>query len=60
VNVILKSVVYRISSILIVQLITWVLFRTIYMNLLLILLDSLLRTTYYYTFEKIWDKIMKK
>jgi len=55
---IVKTLVYRVGSIALAQSLSWILFRRIEFNAIVLMVD-LIQTGYYYIFEKVWNEIEK-
>ena len=56
-ELLLKSVAYRIFSIVITIFVTWLITGNIFSALTVGIIDSFLKIIYYYVFEKMWKNV---
>ena len=53
---ILKSIIYRIASLIWIQVMTWVLWGSLNTNLIVFITDIVITTPFYYFYDWIWDR----
>jgi uncharacterized membrane protein len=56
-ELLLKSIAYRVFSIVITIFVTWIITGNIFSALTVGFIDSFLKVIYYYVFEKLWKNV---
>ena len=57
---VLKSIIYRIASLIWIQVMTWVLWGSLNTNLIVLITDIAITTPFYYIYDWIWDRYVGK